>query len=447
MPVAATWNEPSRRAPRVAPRRDAWGLYLLLIVALVPIVVPKGPGQSAIVDLFNLVAIPAFAVSLLMARRSLVVPFLVPVFLIGVASLVATLNAESPGTALFAMLQDTYLFVWFVVVVNVLRDRRDGTSFRAAWMWVANAVALWALFTLMTHGQSIADLARPKGMRALATFSNPNMFADYLVVSIFIVLSLGEEAGRLVRFGSLALLFTALVATKSNGGLMALGAGLAVWMLARAWTMRLPATALLALGLLGGSLALGGVWLVKGMGVGSAELGQFESESLLRRVAHSSEDRARIWGNLLRTYARRPVGIGPGNSALLELSVEQRVRRESLLSKEAHNDYLGYLVERGPLGLLGLLALKVEAFYWIGRWWGQRRKQGQRSGGALAAAAIGGLVATSMHSFTIEMLHFRHAWLFLAVVCALDGMVFRWGRTARAGGVAVEPDLPEAAVA
>src|SRR6185295_17201312 len=154
------------------------------------------------------------------------------------------------------------------------------------------------------------------------------------------------------------------------------------------------------------------------------------------------------WTNLLRTYARKPAGIGPGNSRLVELSIEQRVRRESLLSKEAHNDYLGYLVERGPLGLLGMLAIKVEAFYWIVRWWNRRRKGGHRSGGAVAAAAIAGLVATSVHSFTVEMLHFRHAWLFLAVVCSLDGMVFRWGgRASRAGGDADEPDLPQAAVA
>ena len=444
---SATWNEPTRRAPPLAPRRDGWGLYLLLIVALVPIVVPRGPGQSAIVDLFNLIAIPIFALALLATRRPIVVPFLIPVFLIGIASLVATPSAESPRAAVFTMAQDTYLFAWFVVLVNLLRDRRDGTAFRTAWMWVANAVALYALFTLLSHGQSLMDLARPKGLRALATFPNPNMFADYLVVSFFIVLSLAQEVGWLVRWGSLGLLFTALVATKSNGGLMALGVGLVVWIVVRAWTMRLPPTALLALGLLGGSLALGGVWAVQGLGIGSAELGQFESQSLLKRASHSSEDRVKIWNNLLRTYARRPVGIGPGNSPLVELSVEQRVRRESLLSKEAHNDYVGYLVERGPLGLLGLLALRIEALVRIGRWWSGRRKRGHRTGGALAAAAIAGVVATSVHSFTVEMFHFRHAWLFLAVVCALDGTVFRWSRASRAGADAAEPDLPEAAVA
>ena len=446
MSSAATWNDSTRPATPARARGGSWSLYLVVAVALAPIVVPAGPGQTALLDLVNLFALPAFAFALLLTRRPVAVPFLVPVFLIAVGSLIATLAAESPRIALFTMMQDVYLFAWFVVIVNLLAHGGDGTRLRKTWMWVASGLALYGLFTVLAHGGSLGDLLRPKGMRAMATFTNPNMFADYLVVSFFIVLSLGDEIGRLARWGSLGLLFTALIATKSNGGLVALAVGLAVWALARAWTLRLPAAGVLALALLGAGLTLGGYWLVQATGLGSSEFEELRSGSVLKRATHSSEDRMKIWGNLVRTFSERPTGIGPGNSRLVELSIEERVRKESLLSKEAHNDYLAYLVERGPLGLLGLLALKLEALLLITRWW-RRNSRGRLVGGALVAAAIGGLVATSVHSLTVESFHFRHTWLFLAVLCAIAGMNFRWSRSAQAAGDPSPPDVRRAAVA
>src|SRR5262245_18291320 len=152
MSSAATWNDSTRPATPARARGGSWSLYLVLPVALSPIVVPAGPGQTALLDLVNLFALPAYAFALLLTRTPVVVPFLVPVFLIGVGSLIATLGAESPRTALFTMLQDVYLFAWFVVVVNLLIHGGDGTRLRRTWMWVANGLALYGLFTVLTHG-------------------------------------------------------------------------------------------------------------------------------------------------------------------------------------------------------------------------------------------------------------------------------------------------------
>ena len=51
------------------------------------------------------------------------------------------------------------------------------------------------------------------------------------------------------------------------------------------------------------------------------------------------------------------------------------------MSKEAHNDYLAYLIERGPLGLLGLLFLKLGVLRRLLLWWRRRVQQGHRTGG------------------------------------------------------------------
>ena len=55
---------------------------------------------------------------------------------------------------------------------------------------------------------------------------------------------------------------------------------------------------------------------------------------------------------------------------------------------------------------------------------GARRHPGERTGGAAArgillASLLGALVGTSVHSLVIEKLHFRHFWMFLALVCAM----------------------------
>ena len=76
----------------------------------------------------------------------------------------------------------------------------------------------------------------------------------------------------------------------------------------------------------------------------------------------SSESRLQIWGQLAKRYERSPLGIGPGNSSFMQLSIATRERRDSYASKEAHNDYVGYGVERGPFALLALIALIVMAF-------------------------------------------------------------------------------------
>src|SRR6185295_7819658 len=79
----------------------------------------------------------------------------------------------------------------------------------------------------------------------------------------------------------------------------------------------------------------------------------------------------------------------------------------------AHNDYLGMLVERGPLGLLGWCSLLLAMWLLVAR-------LGQAPGPApLAWLPLHGLVAAvAMHAFVVELFHFRHLWLAFALVTA-----------------------------
>src|SRR5262249_35267824 len=121
------------------------------------------------------------------------------------------------------------------------------------------------------------------------------------------------------------------------------------------------------------------------------------------------------------TYARSPLGIGPGNSGSLTLGISERERPDSYRSKEAHSDYLAYAIERGPLGLLGLAGLTLAGLLAVARFWGHAKQGGARAtrrAGLWTASMAAVLAASAMHSTVIEKLHFRHFWLFLALVCA-----------------------------
>jgi hypothetical protein len=403
---------------------DSWGWYLFFAVALVPVLVPMGPAQTAIIDPINMIAIGIFFAQAIGSGKSMRVPFIVPALLITVGSLIATFNAVSPGASWLTLAQDAYLFLWFVMLVNVMRGRQELTEFRIAWVVVACVVAILGvvLLVLQTHEFSLWRLIGPKGNRATGTFTNTNMLASYLVLSLFLLLSLERNVGRVFKWGSLAILGVGLLATKSNGAMVSLIAGLAVWAPLRSWTnhrspLRLAAGALLAVA------AVTTIWwLYTGWGLGSAEIRDLQKESSLGRAAHSSEERGRIWSTLMQRYTQSPLGIGPGNSRWQEVGVSSRERKTSYFSKEAHNDSLAYLVERGPLGVLGLVITLGMIVVMLMKWLKQRAGRGdaEDSGGALPSAVAGAMVAWVVFSFTHETLHLRHYWLFLAMLCALS---------------------------
>lgn len=400
-------------------RFDAWGLYLLTATLLVPVLVPQGPNQLSLLDGLNIVAMGIFFVASVHRRARIRFPFLMPIIVIFLGSLLSVTNARSIPLSLLTLTQDLYLYLWFVLLVNQLADRGPLRPIRTAWIWTAVIAAVLgiALILVQTHG-SLAEMIGLHGPRATGTFTNPNYFADYLVLSLFIALSASEEVGGAFLGFSVLAILAGLIAAKSNGGMIALISGLAAWALARAYTKRVSPMAIAGtLALLVAIVAM--AWsAVSEWGIGARTLSELRERSFLGRAAHSSESRVRIWSSLRETYERSPLGIGPGNSSAVTLSVEQRERPASQQSKEAHSDYLSYAIERGPVALIGLLLLIGQAFGRLTKFWRQIARSGLKPawGGGFVAAMFAGLVASSIHSLVIEKLHFRHFWLYLAVL-------------------------------
>jgi O-antigen ligase len=87
--------------------------------------------------------------------------------------------------------------------------------------------------------------------------------------------------------------------------------------------------------------------------------------------------------------------------------------------KEAHNDYLATLVERGPLGLLALVALIGAIAFRLVRV-NVRQLPPRLAAAVPVPAALAGVCATfATTAVTHEILHYRWFWAMLAVVAAV----------------------------
>jgi len=424
-------------------------MYLALATLLAPVCVPKGPGQTAVLDFLNVSAIGLFALLALAPNRRLRVPLLLPMVVVAAGSLLASLNAPSMSLVTLAVAQDIYLFAWFLVVVNVVRGESDLALVRRAWMWTAALVAAIALGQLLMRYGTLATLLGSRGLRPSSTLYNPNMLADYLVISLFLTASLAGQVRLLVRLPLMGIMALGLLSTKSNGGMAALAAGSLVWVTVRALTSGVRLRTLAAGALLLAGLAGFGGWLNHEWGLGDEELAAFREHTFAGRLEHSSESRLRIWDQLERTYQRSPLGIGPGNSGALTLSIAERERPDSYRSKEAHSDYLAYAIERGPLGLVGLLLMTGALYVQVWRTWRGRSRRSHRAEATSrwVAALAAALTASAVHSAVIETLHFRHFWLLAALVASSSLIAARRESRRRAlafreQAVAVLPPAP-----
>ncbi len=269
-----------------------------------------------------------------------------------------------------------------------------------------------------TVGDAGLTFSGKDGVRASYTFGDPNLAGNFLVMSLFVMAACARPRHRLVRLYGYTVLVVAIAFTGSNGAMLTLGLGVVLALAARrfrsggalAGLTVLAAVATLTVVLVG--------FVLPRMDLDGLRQQAANSVPLLRdsvgRSGDSSGERAIILREgMHRWYQGDLGGYGPGQTkATLEAA-------QSAYPKEAHNDYLAALLERGVVGVLGLVALVVaigarclrlvtcdlpEAYArLVPHWW--------------VLAVIGPVMA--MAGTFYEVLHFRHMWTWLGIVAAL----------------------------
>ncbi|HZT14941.1 MAG TPA: O-antigen ligase family protein [Gaiellaceae bacterium] len=384
-------------------------------VAGLPLLVPAGPANIAPADLLIGVAIVAATVWGWRTRQVWRFPYLVAIAVFVLGGALGAVAGPVPGTGAVALVQDIVLLLACWSVANVCSTPERLQIVLAAWAYSAFAWASVLVVGIVVGSPTLKGETARDGARTTLTLHDPNYAASYFFVGLMIVWAAGRPRGLRARLAATAALVVALVSTGSNSGVVSLIVGAAVAFLVFLYRQRGPASALAAL------VCLVAVGYVAGSNVSITGIQNWAQDSkyaFLRdgigRGDSSITERSTILHESLPLYRSGGFfGQGPA-STKARLAAEQ-----APYVKEAHDDYVATLLERGAIGVLGLILLVGSVLQRA--WSGSARRLHARVAAvvphpsALAGAVAGTLAGAAFN----ELLHTRHVWALFAVVAAV----------------------------
>lgn len=396
-------------------RGRAVGPALGLAIVTMPLLIPHGPGNTAPADVTITVAVIVTMVWLQREHYRVALPYVIPTGLLMLAGLLASLLAGVESASL-AVVQDGFALLWCAALANAIRRRPDLLRLvLRTWVWSGLAWAGLLCFGRIAGINWLAGVSARNGTRASLTFDDPNVAGNYLLCCLAFLLATSVVRRRAARWAGVALILLALLFTGSNGAAVGLIVLVGVGSVLRL-RRRFGVAAAVAVVALGGTIGI-----VAGPHVDLVSVQQKASDSAdilrdsLGRSGESTESREVLASQGIRLYLDgNVVGVGPGRTkATLHDDAAPYV-------KEAHNDYIATLVERGLLGGLGLMLLI----------WGigtrlARVSQWPRDPAIVALVPrpeflVGLGCAFAISAVFYEVLHFRHLWAFLGIVAGID---------------------------
>jgi O-antigen ligase len=404
---------------RPAQRLDGEKLALIataVAVAMLPLAVPAGPANTAPID--GLVAVACVACLLWAARTGLRLrfPYVVPVAMLLAGGALGALMGPVPSKGVVALLQDVVLIGWCWALVNLSRSPRHLKVLLATWAYSGVAWALVAFVGLATGSSMLTGQVEHQGSRVQITLADPSYAANYLFISIMIIWATQRPRHRAVRMGAYLLLVAAIATTGSNSGIVALIAGIVIATVLGAYRRFgvVPAVTLLAIIVVSGSVAVSNISLAQILESAHDSPFPFLRDGI-GRSTQSSGQREALLQESLHLYERgSSLGEGP-------VSTKTRLSNENvLLVKEAHNDYFAALIERGPLGFLGILVLVASVMLRAASVVKGRLARGFADVVVRPNALVGALAGTLIAMTVYELLHVRHVWALFAVVACVS---------------------------
>jgi O-antigen ligase len=383
--------------------------YLVGMVALSVEQFLALPQNLGLVDFWNVLFIPVCWWYLIRIRHSIRFPFALGMWLILLGSFLGTFISTNPLASFIFIAKEVYLYVWFVTVTAVFTSLEPRLVRRVLLIWTAvvvlHGILLIAEFVspnfygfMISFLGSFGPLDLRYFPRSTGLFQNPVWAALFQLMGFVPLLLVGLRREWSLFLGMVLLL--SLIATASLGALSSLMGALVV--------------AVFLLLLMGGYLKFL-VWLATvvtlAAGLFLFTLSQFPDvlASLAHlttdRAAHTAGERLFLWGGGTEIlFSQKSIlGVGPNNY------------RDFLENKTLHNDFLEFGVERGLIGLLGLVLLAGEALNSAVKILLQQKKSGDiaRPVGVIFLAM---LVGVFLESNAHQIFHFRSVWLGLALL-------------------------------
>lgn len=416
-PLHDAQAEPFRRLTR-------WRVMVVSIVvacAALPLLRPSGPGNTGAVDLALICAI---LVSLYFASsRSfrLKMPYAFPAALMVVAGSIAALTSHGgPGAtsrSALALVQDVFVFGWAAAIATVGQDKRLLNVILKAISYSTVAWAGLLIFGELAGLTFITGINSRDGVRASLTFGDPNLAADFFICGLLVLRAAQLPRRRGWRFFCCTLIVVAIILTLSNGGMLALLIATFLGAMFSLVRRRGVLAALTVTLLLGVAVVVATQTIdIKGWVTNVEQSDAFIRDSLGRQ-AESSGSRSALAHEELTLWFHDDaiLGYGPANTESTLQSTG------ATYVKEAHDDYLASVLERGILGATALVLLMIAV--------GVRARRISLTGGLspemlelvprpeiLAAACI----AIAFSAAFYETLHFRHVWAVFGIIAAIE---------------------------
>lgn len=413
-PAEAREPLPAPGARRGSAERAAVGAATLAMV-FQPILQPTGPGHTSPVDVFTLATLLLTGVWAATSGRRLGAPYVLPMGLLVIGGAIAGLAGPLPGISLLQLVQDLVLIAWTAALYNLAR--RPGVLGTLTAAFACSAIG-WAVvldFASLAHIRAIEGISEADGNRLLFTFGDPNYAAAYWVVALLMVYATRRPRRRALRWTGYAVLLWAFALCESNGGLLELVIGVvfvgAVGVWRRRGLVAAIAVVLVTAAVLTTAMTAVPLTTVQNW---ATQSGQPLLVNSIGRSDNSTSQRGTLIQESLQLYYSNGI-LGSGPRTTKQLLID----RQYPYAKEAHDDYLAALTERGPLGVIGIVTLVLVAAKRSGqvlRAPPSRRFSAQvpRPSGLVAA-----LLAMGVAGSYYQVLHFRFVWMLLAFVAVL----------------------------
>jgi O-Antigen ligase len=409
--------QPSIRPRATAGRRPGERLAVLttaVAVGMIPLAVPAGPANGAPIDVLMAMAIGACLFWAGSTGQKWRFPYGIAVALFLAGGALGGLVGPVPGIGAIAFAQDVWLLAWCWAVVNIAKSPSNLKTLLTTWAYSSIGWAIVPFVGLAIGSAALTGRTANQGGRIQITLADPSYAANYLFISIMIMWAIGRPRHRVFRYGAYALLLTVIAMTGSNSGVVALIVGTVVAATLGIYRRSgiVPATTALAF------IVLAGYFMASQISLTTIENNAHDSRYAFVRNGigrgTSFEQRGQLLQESISLYRTgNPLGEGP-------VSTKPRLHKEMApFEKEAHDDYVAALIERGALGFLGLVLLVVilgrrTLFSATGNLTEGFAKVVIRPN-ALAGAVAGTLVAGTVY----ELLHVRHVWTLFGLVTAL----------------------------
>ncbi|SNR28647.1 O-antigen ligase family protein [Actinomadura mexicana] len=390
-------------------------------IASLPMLMPAGlapgPGNTGLPDV---ALVGLIATALVWAgTRGLPVrwPFLIPTLMTIIAGGIAAVVNEAGALTL---IKDMFVLLWAVGIANLGRDPallrvalrafvRIGTCY-AAVMIVGFVLGIDAL-----SGKQI------DGERAMFTFGDANYASNWFICVFFVARATRHPRSRGRRWAVCGILLAAELLTGSNGGLLALCVAVLLGCLFRLFREGRAHHAI-AVGLFAVFVGGAGVTVVTQVDVQpfldhASQTSPILRDSIGRTTGESTNSRGTVLATTLQMIddQTHPWGIGPGQTE------RQMLVRQETYVREAHNDYVAAVLERGFLGGAALVVLVFVLVLKCVRIARRDALTGEYARLVPRPELFGALVAVFLVSgLFYETLHYRHGWAIFGLIAALD---------------------------